>query len=189
VDEQIRDEIMTLFIAGHETTSNLMTWSLYLLAQHPQIDQRAGEAARTGDRDYIDRIVKEVLRLYPPAWIIGRESLRELTLSDGTWLPAKMTVFLSPLLLHRRADYFPDPDKFDPDRWLGPEPPPFAYVPFGAGSRRCIGEGFARTEGAIVLQQLLRNFRFTLAPGARVGIAPLVTLRPAGPVMLVANVR
>jgi cytochrome P450 len=188
-DEQIRDEIMTLFIAGHETTANLLTWSLYLLAQHPQIDRRAGEAARTGDRDYIDRIVKEVLRLYPPAWIIGRESLRELTLSDGTWLPAKMTVFLSPLLLHRRADYFPDPDKFDPDRWLGPEPPPFAYVPFGAGSRRCIGEGFARTEGAIVLRQLLQNFSFALAPGPAVRVAPLVTLRPAGPVMLVANVR
>ncbi len=186
---RVRDEIMTLFIAGHETTANLLTWALYLLAQHPQIDALAGDAARSGDRDYIDRLIKEVLRLYPPAWIIGRESLRAVTLSDGTSIPAKMTVFLAPLLLHRRKDNFPDPDKFDPDRWLGAEPPPFAYVPFGAGARRCIGEDFARHEAAIVLRTLLQRFSFTPAPGPPVRVAPLVTLRPAGPVMLFANLR
>jgi cytochrome P450 len=189
MDEQIRDEIMTLFIAGHETTANLLTWTLYLLAQHPQIDARAGDAARTGDRDYIDRLIKEVLRLYPPAWIIGRESLREVTLTDGNRIPAKMTVFLAPLLLHRRADYFPNPEKFDPDRWLGEEPPPFSYVPFGAGARRCIGEDFARNEAAIVLEKVLRRLSFAPAPGPPVRVAPLVTLRPAGPVMLVATLR
>ncbi|MFY9883264.1 MAG: cytochrome P450 [Candidatus Cybelea sp.] len=189
VDEQIRDEIMTLFIAGHETTANLLTWTLYLLAQHPQIDARAGEAALNGNRDYIDRVVKEVLRLYPPAWIIGRESLRDVTLSDGHRIPSKMTIFLAPLLLHRRADYFPDPDTFDPDRWLGAEPPPFAYVPFGAGARRCIGEDFARNEAAIVLTEVLRRFSFAPAPGPQVRVAPLVTLRPAGPVMLLASSR
>ncbi|MFY9665423.1 MAG: cytochrome P450 [Candidatus Cybelea sp.] len=189
VDEQIRDEIMTLFIAGHETTANLLTWTLYLLAQHPQIDARAGEAALNGNRDYIDRVVKEVLRLYPPAWIIGRESLRDVTLSDGHRIPSKMTIFLAPLRLHRRADYFPDPDTFDPDRWLGAEPPPFAYVPFGAGARRCIGEDFARNEAAIVLTEVLRRFSFAPAPGPQVRVAPLVTLRPAGPVMLLASSR
>ncbi|MGA9945133.1 MAG: cytochrome P450 [Candidatus Cybelea sp.] len=186
---RVRDEIMTLFIAGHETTANLLTWALYLLAQHQQIDARAGDAARSGDRDYVDRLIKEVLRLYPPAWIIGRESLREITLSDGTRIPDKMTIFLAPLLLHRRSDNFPDPDKFDPDRWLGAEPPPFAYVPFGAGARRCIGEDFARHEAAIVLRTLLQRFSFTPAPGPPVRVAPLVTLRPAGPVMLTATMR
>ncbi len=188
-DEQIRDEIMTLFMAGHETTANALTWAIYLLAQHPQVDERAAAAARTGDREYIARVVKEVLRLYPPAWIIGRESVREVTLSDGSLIPSGTTVFTSPLLLHRRADLFADPNRFDPERWLGPEPPPFAYVPFGGGARRCIGEEFALHETAIVLQALLQHYRFEKAPGPPVEIAPLVTLRPAGPVRVIARTR
>ena len=188
-DEQIRDEIMTLFMAGHETTANALTWAIYLLAQHPQVDERTGAAARTGDREYVARVVKEVLRLYPPAWIIGRESVREVTLSDGSLIPSGTTVFASPLLLHRRADLFADPNRFDPERWLGPEPPPFAYVPFGGGARRCIGEEFALHETAIVLQALLQRYRFEMAPGARVETAPLVTLRPAGPVRVIARTR
>lgn len=183
-DEQIRDEIMTLFMAGHETTANALTWALFLLAQYPDVDARVAAAARTGDRDYLARVVKEVLRLYPPAWIIGRESLEDVTLIDGSFIAAKTTVFTAPLLLHRRAEYFPDPMRFDPDRWLGPDPPPFAYVPFGGGARRCIGEDFASREATIVLETLTRRFRFTLMPGTPVGIAPLVTLRPAGPVMM-----
>ncbi len=188
-DEQIRDEIMTLFMAGHETTANALTWAIYLLAQHPRVDERAAAAARTGDREYIARVVKEVLRLYPPAWIIGRESVREVMLSDGSLVPGGTTVFASPLLLHRRADLFADPNRFDPERWLGPEPPPFAYVPFGGGARRCIGEEFALHEMGIVLETLLRRYRFETAPGARVETAPLVTLRPAGPVRVIARTR
>jgi cytochrome P450 len=188
-DEQMRDEIMTLFIAGHETTANALTWALYLLAEHPEVDEPAAAAARDGDRVYADRLIKEVLRLYPPAWIIGRESLRDVTLSDGSRIPAKTTVFLAPLVLHRNAGYYPDPERFEPDRWRDFDPPPFAYVPFGGGARRCIGEDFARTETAIVLEALLRRLRFLPAPGPEVRIAPLVTLRPAGPVMLRAEVR
>jgi cytochrome P450 len=188
-DEQMRDEIMTLFIAGHETTANALTWALYLLAEHPEVDEPAAAAARDGDRVYADRLIKEVLRLYPPAWIIGRESLRDVTLSDGRRIPAKTTVFLAPLVLHRNAGYYPDPERFEPDRWRDFDPPPFAYVPFGGGARRCIGEDFARTETAIVLEALLRRLRFLPAPGPEVRIAPLVTLRPAGPVMLRAEVR
>ena len=188
-DEQIRDEIMTLFMAGHETTANALTWALYLLAQHPAIDERAGAAARSGDTAYVTRVVKEVLRLYPPAWIIGRETLRDVTLNDGTFIPRGTTVFAVPLLLHRRAEFFADPESFEPDRWLGAEPAPFSYVPFGAGARRCIGEEFALRESAIVLATLLQRFRFELQPGAHVEIAPLVTLRPAGPVMLRAVAR
>jgi len=183
-DSQLRDEIMTLFIAGHETTANALTWALVLLAQHPGIDDRLAAAARDGDRAYIVRTVKEVLRLYPPAWIIGRETLRDVTLNGGVAIPERTTVFFAPLMLHRRPDLFPYPDRFDPDRWHGSEPPPFAYVPFGGGARRCIGEEFALAEIAIVLTSLVSRWRFTLAPGASTRTAPLVTLRPAGPVLM-----
>jgi cytochrome P450 len=188
-DEQIRDEIMTLFMAGHETTANTLTWSLFLLAQHDEIDRRAALAACDGDREYLGRVVKEVLRLYPPAWIIGREALRDVTLSDGSHIPAGTTVFMVPLLLHRKPQYFANPDAFEPDRWLEWEPPPFAYIPFGGGARRCIGDEFALRETTIVLETLLRSYRFTLEPGARVETAPLVTLRPAGPVPMRAIAR
>ncbi len=183
-DRQLRDEIMTLFIAGHETTANALTWALVLLAQHTQMGERAATAARKGDREYLARIIKEVLRLYPPAWIIGRETRKDVRLSGVVAIPAQTTVFLAPLLLHRRAEFFPEPERFDPDRWLAADPPPFSYVPFGGGARRCIGEEFALVEIAIVLTSLLSRFRFTLAADAQVKMAPLVTLRPAGPVMM-----
>jgi cytochrome P450 len=188
-DEQIRDEIMTLFMAGHETTANTLTWSLFLLAQHDEVDRCAALAARDGDREYLTRVVKEVLRLYPPAWIIGRETLRDVTLSDGSHIPAKTTVFMVPLLLHRKPQYFRNPDAFEPDRWLESEPPPFAYIPFGGGARRCNGDEFALRETTIVLETLLRRYRFALEPGARVKTAALVTLRPAGPVPMRAIAR
>jgi cytochrome P450 len=188
-DSQLRDEIMTLFIAGHETTANALTWALVLLAQNPKVDDRLAAAARDGDRAYVARTVKEVLRLYPPAWIIGRETPRDVSLSGGVAIPKGTTVFFAPLMLHRRPDLFTDPDRFDPDRWVGAEPPPFAYVPFGGGARRCIGEEFALAEIAIVLTALLARWRFALAPGATVRTAPLVTLRPAGPVWMSAAKR
>ncbi len=188
-DQQIRDEIMTLFVAGHETTANALTWALYLLAQSPDVDQRLAAATREGDDGYLHRVIKEVLRLYPPAWIIGRETLRDVTLIDGSVIAAKTTVFLAPLILHRRADNFPDPDHFAPDRWLGKDPPPFAYVPFGGGARRCIGEDFAWNETATVLRILLRDRRFVMDGDRKIGIAPLVTLRPDGPVLMRSTAR
>jgi cytochrome P450 len=181
---QIRDEVVTLFGAGHETTASLLTWTLYLLAQNPQIDERMGIAVRDGDREFILRVVRETLRLYPPAWLIGRETRQDVTLIDGTTIPAKTAIFISPLLLHRRPEYFPDPLRFDPDRWLGPEPPQFAYVPFGGGARRCIGEDFTWNEAAIVLQTLLRRYSFALEPNAHVEAQASASLRPAGPVMM-----
>ncbi|MFY9719080.1 MAG: cytochrome P450 [Candidatus Cybelea sp.] len=181
-DKQLRDEIMTLFIAGHETTANALTWTLLLLSQHDAVDRRVATAARDGDRAYLGRVVKEVLRLYPPAWIIGRETTSDVTLVDGTPIASGTTVFVAPLILHRRPDYFANPERFDPDRWLGDEPAPFSYIPFGAGARRCIGEEFALQETAIVLETLARRYRFALEPGTRVEAAALVTLRPAGPV-------
>jgi len=188
-DEQLRDEIMTLFIAGHETTANALTFALVLLAQHSRVGEKAAAAASSGEEEYIARVINEVLRLYPPAWIVGREALRDVTFADGHAIAAGTTVFFAPLMLHRRADYFPEPDKFDPDRWLGESPPPFAYVPFGGGARRCIGEEFALAEIRTVLSALLTRFRFMLEPGASLQTAPLVTLRPAGPVMMCAGAR
>lgn len=188
-DRQIRDEIMTLFMAGHETTANLLTWTLYLLAKHPEIDERVAVAAQRSDRTYLMRVVQESLRLYPPAWIVGRETLHDVTLADGTQIPAKTTVFVSPLVLHRRPDIYRDPERFDPDRWIGFEPPPFAYVPFGGGARRCIGEDFAWNEAALVLAALAARYRFEMDSQARIGFAPLVTLRPEGPVTMRARSR
>jgi pentalenene oxygenase len=97
-------------------------------------------------------------------------------------VPAGTTVLISPLLLHRRAEFFPSPDRFDPDRWLAAEPAPFAYLPFGAGARRCIGNEFALSEATVVLAAVGRRWSFALEPGVEVRTAPLVTLRPAGPV-------
>lgn len=188
-DEQIRDEIMTLFIAGHETTANALTWAFVLLSQNRDADAKAAAAARDGNRDYLRCVVNEVIRLYPPAWIIGRETLRDVTLVDGTFIPAKTTVFMAPLLLHRRPDYFADPERFEPDRWLGPEPPPFSYVPFGGGSRRCIGDEFAMAETVTVLQAVLSRYRLELETERPVPVAPLVTLRPGGPVPVRARLR
>lgn len=181
-DQQIRDEVMTLFMAGHETTANLLTWTFYLLAQHSEVDRLLGVAARDGDREYVMRVVRESLRIYPPAWLIGRETIQDVTLCDGSFIERNTTVFVSPLLLHRRADLFAEPMRFDPDRWLGAEPPPFAYFPFGGGARRCIGDEFAWNEAAIVLSAIARRYSFAMEPGLRVGTMPLVTLRPAGPV-------
>jgi cytochrome P450 len=181
-DEQIRDEIMTLFVAGHETTANALTWALYLLAQHPEVAERMAAAMPESDSALVARVVKETLRLYPPAWIIGRETRHDVTLIDGSFIATKTTVFVAPLILHRRPDIFSEPDRFDPDRWLGPDPPPFSYIPFGAGARRCIGEEFALRETSIVLEALTRRYRFALEAGAQVDVAPLVTLRPSGEV-------
>ena len=188
-DEQIRDEVMTLFMAGHETTANLLTWTFYLLAKHPGVDARLGDAANAGDRDYVMRVVRESLRLYPPAWLIGRETLHPVTLIDGSEVPANTTVFVSPLMLHRRADLFADPLRFDPDRWIGFEPAPWSYVPFGGGARRCIGEEFAWSEAAIVLTAIAKRYSFATEPGFEAKSLPLVTLRPDGPVPMRATAR
>jgi cytochrome P450 len=181
-DEQVRDEVMTLFMAGHETTANLLTWTFYLLARNPEVEKRLAVAARDGEREFVSRVVHETLRLYPPAWLLGRENPDGVTLADGSYVPPKTTVFISPKLLHVRPDLFADPMRFDPDRWLGAPPPPFAFVPFGGGARRCIGEDFAWMEASIVLTSLARRYRFAMDTTVDVPTLPSVTLRPAAPV-------
>ena len=199
-DEQVRDEAMTLFLAGHETTANALLWTWYLLAEHPEVEARMHQeidAVRESDDpfadlaqlDYTRRVLREAMRLYPPAWIIGREARHAVTLVGGYEIPAKTTVFVSQLALHRRARFYPDPLRFDPDRWLRDDVPPFAYVPFGGGARRCIGEEFAWMEGTLLLATLAKCFRYTREERGALEIDPLVTLRPKGPVWMRVRAR
>jgi cytochrome P450 len=181
-DKQIRDEVMTLFTAGHETTANLLTWTLYLLSQNPDVDGRFGRAVASGDREYVQRVIRESLRLYPPAWVIGREPFEDVELAGGYRIAAGTTVLFAPLFLHRLPLLYRDPLRFDPDRWIDWEAPPFAFVPFGAGARQCIGNEFALSEAAVVLETLGRRYSLVRDKREPVGIAPLVTLRPAGAV-------
>ncbi len=177
-DEEVRDEAMTLLLAGHETTANALVWTWFLLARNPQIESRFHAAVDAGDSDYVRRVLRESMRLYPPAWILGREAVQDVTLAGGYRVGKGTTVFVCPLVLHRAHRYFEHPLTFDPDRWLGSDIPPFAYVPFGGGARRCIGEEFAWTEGVLVLSEIGRRFRFSTAFDGEPPIDALVTLRP-----------
>ena len=181
-DEQVRDEAMTLFLAGHETTANALTWTWYLLSQHPDIEARVHAEVDSGSEfEFTRRVFREAMRLYPPAWIIGRETIRDVTLAGGYEVPAKTTVFTAPLIMHRHPELYPDPLRFDPDRWLEPEIP-FAYIPFGGGARRCIGEEFAWMEATLALGIIAKAAKLVFETSAPLELQPLVTLRPKGDV-------
>jgi cytochrome P450 len=201
-DKQIRDESMTLFLAGHETTANALAWALYLLARNPDVRARAEEeAAAFPDRDaplrfedlkqmpFTLAVLKEAMRLYPPAFVIGRRSLRDVVLAGGAGgrrfhVKKHTNVLVNVLGIHRRADAFPDPERFDPTRFLGDREKELvrcAYMPFGAGSRVCIGNHFALMEGHLLLATIVRSARLDLVAGTRdIPTEPLVTLRPRG---------
>jgi cytochrome P450 len=190
-DQQVRDEAMTLFLAGHETTANALAWTWYLLSQSPEIEARLHrEVDRVlGDRAatpadlpalaFVENVITESMRLYPPAWIIGRRALAPYRIDDYE-VPASGIVLVSPYLTQRDAKYFPDPERFDPDRWtpsFRAALPPFAYFPFGGGTRRCIGEAFAWMELILVVSTIARRWRLRLVPGHPVEPQPVVTLR------------
>jgi len=202
-DEQVRDEVTTFFGAGHETTAVALTWAWYLLARHRDIYEHlldevdtalSGRAPTYADLPrlpYTLRVLKETLRLYPPAYILSRVVTRDLD-ARGYRVPRGTTVIMSPYALHRRPDYFPDPERFDPDRFT-PERearlPRNAYLPFGAGPRICIGNHFALMEGHLLLATLAQRVRFELVPGQRVAPDPKVTLRPRGDIRMVVRRR
>jgi cytochrome P450 len=191
-NEQLRDEAMTIFLAGHETTANALTWTWYLLSQNPEVEKRlhAEVDAVLQDRppvdsdysqlSYLEKVLAESMRLYPPAWIIGRRALTDYSI-DGYRIPAGSILLMSQFVMHHKAEYFPDPYRFDPERWT-PEAresrPQFSYFPFGGGPRLCIGEHFAWMEGVLVLATLAQKWKLRLSPHQQIHLQPSVTLRP-----------
>lgn len=190
-DTQVRDEALTLFLAGHETTANALTWTWYLLSQNPEcearlhreidavLDGRAPQMSDLPQLRYTEMVFAEAMRLYPPAWAVGRMSKAPFELG-GIQIAAKSICIMSPYVLQRDARWFPDPEVFDPERWT-PEAresrPKFSYFPFGGGARVCIGERFAWMEGALLLATLAQKWKLRLAEGQRVAPLPLITLR------------
>ena len=192
-DTQLRDEAMTIFLAGHETTANALTWAWYLLSEHPEVEAKLHneidavvaadgrpQFADLARLPYTEMVLTEAMRLYPPAWVIGRLAIRDYE-AGGYLIPAGSLVFVSQYTMHRDRRYYPDPERFDPERWT-PEArsarPPFAYFPFGGGPRRCIGEGFAWMEGVLLIATLARHWRLRLVPNHPVKLHPRITLRP-----------
>ncbi len=195
-DRQLRDEAITMLLAGHETTALALAWTWYLLARDTSAaDTLAAEARRvlygrpasTADLDalpYTRAVVQEGLRLYPPAYAIGREARAEVLLDDHC-IPKGATVFMSPWVLHRDPRYFQQPEAFRPERWLDgllAALPRYAYFPFGGGARVCIGNSFALMELALVVATIARQGRLRLASDRLIVPRPLITLRPAEPI-------
>jgi cytochrome P450 len=191
-DRQLRDEAMTLLLAGHETTANALTWTWFLVSQHAAVEQRLHEelertlggrpptADDLSNLPYTRRVLSEAMRLYPPAWVVGRRAISDCEVGNHA-VPSGALVFVSQWVTHRDHRFFTDPERFDPERWT-PEAtaarPKFSYYPFGGGPRVCVGEQFAWMEGVLVLASLARRWRLRLVPGHPVVPQAIVTLRP-----------
>ena len=193
-DEQLRDECLTIFLAGHETTANALTYAWYLLSLNPEkaqklyeeIDKLRGKRLTIDDFPglrYTYGVLAESLRLFPPAWGLGRQALEDHKIGEFT-APKDGMVLCSQWVMHRDPRYWPDADAFKPERWLEEDKsrPKFAYFPFGAGPRQCIGESFAWTEGVLLLATLAQKYRLELRPEYRLRLRAAITLRPRDPV-------
>jgi cytochrome P450 len=204
-DRQLRDEAMTLLLAGHETTANLLAWTWYLLSQHPEVEAAlhaevdAVPAEQLGADDlarlpYTRAVLSESMRLFPPAWILGRRALEPYRIGEHE-LPARTIVLASQWVVHRDPRWWPDADRFDPTRWmsggsaLDPSRPKFSYFPFGAGTRVCIGEPFAWLEATLALATIARRWCLRLVPGTAVVPQPIVTLRVRGGLPMTVQAR
>lgn len=201
--QQLHDETMTLFLAGHETTAQMLSWTWFALSQNPQAEARLHEelsgvlgarpmeAADFPRLPYLQAVMNEVLRLYPPAYIMAREVIEPCEIGGYTLRP-RSTIIFSQWVMQRDPRFYDDAEAFRPERWLDglmDRLPPGAYFPFGDGPRRCIGQGFALLEAAIVIATLARRFRFRLAPGDPVVPEPLVTLRPRHGIPMILHAR
>jgi cytochrome P450 len=191
-DQQARDEAITMLLAGHETTALALTYAIYALSRAPacrallraELAQFDGETPRFSDLPrlpYLDAVVKETLRLYPPAWAFGRQATSSFQLG-GYELPAGAEIICGSYALHRDPRFFPEPNHFRPERWLDADqqPPRYAYVPFGAGPRFCIGSHFAKMETALCLAAILQQVELDVVPGYRLELLPVITMRPKG---------
>lgn len=193
-DTEVRDQAMTIFLAGHETTATALAWTWHLLSRHEpvrlrlktEIDALLGPNRLptlddTQRLPYTTAVFSEAMRLYPPVWVVGRRALHDVTLGDVA-VPARTIVLASQYLMHRDERFWPRADEFLPERWLDEgaqkDRPKFAYFPFGGGARICIGDGFAWTEGVVMLAVMARRWRFEPVPGHPVDLNPSVTLRP-----------
>jgi cytochrome P450 len=200
-DEELRDEVMTMLLAGHETTANALSWAFFLLARSPDVDARlhgecagvlGGRAVRLEDLPHLGsaaRAGQESMRLYPPIWAFGREA-REPDVFGTTRVPAGAAVSVCPWLLHRDPRFWKEPERFDPDRFLTDAGRPrYAYLPFAAGPRMCIGNAFASMETQVVLSMVAARFRLALVPGRPVEAETSVTLRPRSGIWMTIHPR
>jgi cytochrome P450 len=202
-DRQIRDEVVTIFFAGHETTASTLSWTWYLLAQHPEaVKLLQDEAASVlGSQTpafsdfhslgYTRKVIDESLRIYPPAWMFARTAITEDEIC-GYHIPAGAMIMLSPYATHRHSKYWEDPDRFDPERFSSEAAAArhkMAYFPFGGGPRLCIGKDFALVEAALILTMMIQKYVFHLVPGQQVKAQPIATLRPRPGVMMTISPR
>jgi cytochrome P450 len=204
-DSQLRDEVMTIFLAGHETTANALTWTFYLLSQNPTVevklyeelcsvldnskDSTSGSASSkkriptikdVSKLEYTEKIFRESMRLYPPAWTTGRQAINDYKIAKYV-IPAGSIVLMSQYVMHRNPRYFPEPDLFYPDRWTKEaksQLPRFSYFPFGGGIRGCLGEPFAWMEGILLVATICHQWKMHHDPDHKVELKPLITLRP-----------
>lgn len=202
-DEQIRDEVLTIFLAGYETVANALSWTWMLLAQNPEAEAKLhaeldavleGRLPTLDDLPqlrYTEMVLAESMRLYPPAWAMGRQATCDVEIGPYR-LPAGTYFFFSQYIIQRSAEHFPDPLRFDPERFT-PERKAgrskFVYFPFGAGNRQCIGEAFAWMEGTLLLATLAQRWRLRLVPGQRLEVQPKITLRPKYGIRMIAERR
>jgi cytochrome P450 len=197
-DQQLRDEVLTIFLAGHETTANALSWTWYLLSRNPDVRSRIqmelkdvlnGRAPSFEDLSklrYTMMTIKESMRLYPPAWIFARSAIED-DLIGGYHIPAHSIVLVSPYITHRHSELWDNPESFDPDRFSTERVaklPRFAYFPFGGGPHLCIGNEFALMEAQLILAVVMQNYSLDLLPGHVVEMDPLITLRPKNGLMM-----
>jgi cytochrome P450 len=202
-DKQLRDEVITLFLAGQETTALTLTWAWYLLAQHPEdetrlwqelaevLGERTPEAADVPQLRFTEMVAKESMRLYPPAYVVGREAVNDCEIG-GYHVPARVQLFMPTWVVHRDPRFFDEPDKFKPARWT-PEfinnLPKYAYFPFGGGPRVCIGNSFATMEIVLLLATIAQKFRLELVTKHPVELQPAMSLRPRNGIRMILSKR
>lgn len=197
-DQELRDEVMTILLAGHETCANALTWTLYMLARHPEVQERLAAEADSvlGGRPatyedlpqlpYAAMVFNEGLRLYPPAWIMARDVLEDDEV-EGFHIPKGALVFLSPYVTHRRSEFWETPLSFNPEHFSAEQVvnrPRFAYFPFGGGQRQCLGKNFALIEAQLALPMLVQKYRFSVAPPSAEAAYPAYNMRPQNPIFL-----